>query len=161
MSRVPLTDDGIRALLAEQGYDVTRIAEHLHRGQLRVRARTMPFYVRVDPAGYIVCAVAPLLASPAEPERAERLYLRMMALNHQFMMAKLSIDDDLDVVLSVEYPSADLDPSELSDAMRVLAHYADQHHGELEAIAKGARPAARPSEPPPPRAKPQPPPGAS
>jgi hypothetical protein len=72
----------------------------------------------------------------------------MMALNQELMMAKLSIDDDLDVVLSVEYPSAELDRSELSDAIRVLAHYASQHIEELDALAAGGEPEPRPSVPP-------------
>lgn len=157
-----MTEDEIRALLEEEGYEVQRIAERLYRGRVRVGAGSMPFYVRIDPAGYVTYAIAPFLASPEDPERAKRLYLRMMTLNHEFMMAKLSIDDDLDVVLSVEYPSAELDPSELADAMHVLAHYADHHHAELQAIAQGAKPPRRPSHPPPPRSKSSPPaPGGS
>jgi hypothetical protein len=49
-------------------------------------------------------------------------------------MAKFSIDDDLDVVLSVEYPSGDLDKSEFEDALAALSHYADQYAAELTAL---------------------------
>jgi len=51
-------------------------------------------------------------------------------------MAKFSIDDDLDVVLSVEYPTAELDTSEFRDAVDVLTYYADRYHDELTGLAK-------------------------
>lgn len=149
MSRVELTDEGIKHVLAGEGYEVRRIAELTYRGQLRAGAQTLTFHVRVDPAGYLLCAVVPFLRSPSDEAIAHRLYLRMMSLNQQLMMAKLSIDDDLDVVLSVEYPSAHLDDTELADAMHILAFYADQHHDELEELAAGGDPEPRASMPPP------------
>lgn len=135
MSRVQLTDDGIKHVLAGEGYEVRRIAELTYRGQLLAGGRRMTFHLRVDPAGYVVCAIVPFLKSPADDAIAHRLYLRMMGLNQQLMMAKLSIDDDLDVVLSVEYPTSELDRSELRDALDALGYYADLHFEELAAIA--------------------------
>lgn len=152
MSRVELTDDGIKHVLAGEGYEVRRIAELTYRGQLRAGHRTLTFHLRVDPTGYVICAVIPFLKSPEDEAVAYRLYRRMMVLNQQLMMAKLSIDDDLDVVLSVEYPSATLDDSELADAIRVLAYYADQHIDELTELAEGGSPEPRASMPPPLRA---------
>jgi hypothetical protein len=135
--------------LAGEGYEVRRIAELTYRGHLSAGGRTLTFHLRVDPAGYVVCAIIPFLKSPEDEGVAHRLYLRLMALNQQLMMAKLSIDDDLDVVLSVEYPSATLDESELADAIHVLAYYADQHVDELSELAAGGSPEERVSMPPP------------
>lgn len=149
MSRVQLTDDGIKHVLAGEGYEVRRIAELTYRGQLLAGGRPMTFHLQVHPAGYVVCAIIPFLKSPADEKLAHKLYLRMMSLNQVLMMAKLSIDDDLDVVLSVEYPSAQLDESELADAMHILAYYADQHHDELLELAAGGDPEPRISLPPP------------
>lgn len=154
MSRVSLTDDGIKHVLAGEGYEVRRIAELTYRGQLRAGERHLNFHLRVDPAGYVICAIVPFLKSPEDASHAHRLYLRMMSLNQQLMMAKLSIDDDLDVVLSVEYPSAELDDSELADAVRILAYYADQHSDELTELAAGGDPEPRISLPPAPRPQP-------
>lgn len=154
MSRVQLTDEGIRSALADEGYEVRRIADLTYRGQLSAAGRTLSFLVRLDPEGFLVCAVVPFVKSPPDEGLADRLYQRMMALNQELMMAKLSIDDDLDVVLSVEYPSAELDRSELSDAVRVLAYYADLHVEELEELAAGGSPEPRPSMPPPMRPTP-------
>lgn len=149
MSRVQLNDEGIKRVLASEGYDVRRIAELTYRGQLLAGGRIMTFHVQVAASGYVVCAVIPFLKSPEDEAVAHKLYLRMMSLNQVLMMAKLSIDDDLDVVLSVEYPSAHLDESELADAMHILAYYADQHHAELLELAAGGDPEPRVSMPPP------------
>jgi hypothetical protein len=154
MSRVQLTDEGIRAALAGEGFEVRRIAELTYGGLFRAAGRSLTFHLQLDSSGFLVCAVVPFLRSPTDERLAERLYHRMMALNQQLMMAKLSIDDDLDVVLSVEYPSAELDESELTDAMRILAHYAHQHIEELEELAAGGAPEPRESMPPPMRGTP-------
>ena len=47
-------------------------------------------------------------------------------------MAKFSVDEDGDVVLSVEYPIEDLDPSEIRDAVDVLSFYAEKYGKEVE-----------------------------
>ena len=50
-------------------------------------------------------------------------------------MAKFSVDEDGDVVLSVEYPLADLDPSEVRDAIDVLSFYAEKYRVEVQAAS--------------------------
>ena len=80
-------------------------------------------------------AVLPFLRSPEAQETADALYEKLLELNQQLMMAKFSIDDDLDIALSVEYPTADLDRSELDDALDTLTYYADKHYLELKALA--------------------------
>ncbi len=137
MSRVRLTPESIRAILEEGGWPCHRIADDTYRSLFQARHASFPFYVRVDPAGYVVFAVVPFLKSPEESARAGPLYRRMLELNQQILMAKFSIDDDLDVVLSVEYPSAELDRSEFDDALDVLSYYADRHYDELRRIAAG------------------------
>jgi hypothetical protein len=51
-------------------------------------------------------------------------------------MAKFSIDEDDDIVLSVEYRLADLDPSEVRDAVDVVSFYADKYHVEVSRLAR-------------------------
>jgi len=50
-------------------------------------------------------------------------------------MAKFSVDEEGDVVLSVEYRLANLDPSEIRDAVDVLSFYADKHGAEVGRLA--------------------------
>ena len=137
MKRVVLDVPSIEALFARRGYAVDRIAHDTFRSRFTAGDRVLPLLFRVDPSGYIQLAVVPYLNSPASPERARVLYDRLLTLNHTLLMAKLSIDDDLDVVLSVEYPTRELDESEVFDALDTLSFYANRHHAELEALAHG------------------------
>jgi hypothetical protein len=148
MTRVSLTEDGIQAVLSEEGYDVKRITDGTFRGSVFAAGRNLPFHVHLDVEGFLVCAILRFVRSPEYEHQAERLYKRLLELNQELMMAKLSIDDDLDVILSVEYPAAELDRSEVADAIRVLAHYANQLIDELEDLAAGLEPPARMSSPP-------------
>lgn len=136
MKRVVLDVPSIEALFAHRGYSVDRISHDTFRSRLTVSDRVLPFLFRVDPSGYIQLAVVPYLKSPTKPEQARKLYDRLLRLNHTLLMAKLSIDDDLDVVLSVEYPTRELDESEVIDALDTLSYYANAHYAELSALAQ-------------------------
>ena len=126
-----ISDESVRRLLESGGWPYDRIASDTWRSHFRGRSVSCPFLLRLDPDGYVIFAIVPFLRTPAAPENAARLYERLLVLNQSMLMAKFSIDDDLDVVLSVEYPVAELDESEFADALDVLAYYADRHYDEL------------------------------
>ncbi len=131
MSKIRLEPDTVGRLLAEGGWPCERISEDTWRSRFRGKTATFPFLVRVDPAGHLTFAIVPYLRSPEKPDDAEPLYRRLLDLNQSLLMAKFSIDDDLDVLLQVEYPTGALDRSEFDDALDVLVYYADQHYDEL------------------------------
>jgi hypothetical protein len=132
-ARLSLDDAAVRALLTEAGFPCERIHEDTWRSRFRGRNASLPFLVHVSLA-HVTFAVVPFLKSPEDPDSAERLYKRLLDLNHTLLMAKFSIDDDLDVVLSVEYPVEELDRSEFHDALSALSYYADRHFEELSAL---------------------------
>jgi len=133
--RLTLDDGTIRGLLADAGWPCDRINDDTWRSRFKTKKAAFPFFVRVDPKGWVNFAVVPFLRSPEEVSAADALYKRLLELNHSLLMAKFSIDDDLDVVLSVEYPTGELDESEFRDALNALAFYADKHHEELSSLA--------------------------
>ncbi|MFK7991461.1 MAG: YbjN domain-containing protein [Sandaracinaceae bacterium] len=132
--KIQLDSDTVRTLLEAGGWPCDRISEDTWRSHFRGRNASFPFFVRLDPAGYVCFAIVPFVKSPEEQPRSEKLYARLLELNQSLLMAKFSIDDDLDVVLSVEYPSNELDRSEFDDALDVLSYYADRHFEELNGI---------------------------
>ncbi len=124
--------DTIERLLREGGWRFSRITDGTWRARFRGRKATFPFLIRIDSEeGYITFAIVPYLKSPEDDDAAAQLYDRLLQLNQVLLMAKFSIDDDLDVVLSVEYPVEELDESEFLDSLNVLSYYADTHHDEL------------------------------
>lgn len=134
MTRLRLTPDAVRATLEDGGWPCHKISDDTCRSLFQGKKTSFPFYVRIDPAGFVVFAIVPYLKSPEDPKLAGALYAQLLELNQQLLMAKFSIDDDLDVVLSVEWPSAELDRSEFDDALDVLSYYADRHYDDLRKL---------------------------
>jgi hypothetical protein len=130
----------IPSLLEQGGWQCTRISDDVWRSHFRGRNASFPFFVRIDAGGYVHFAIVPFVKSPEDQAKAAKLYDRLLELNHTLLMAKFSIDDDLDVVLSVEHPLTDLDQSELEDALDVLSFYADRHYTELSALGAAPTP---------------------
>lgn len=132
--RLRLGPDTLRSLLQEGGWPCDRISDDTWRSHFRGRNASFPFYVRLDPQGYVCFVIVPFVKTPEDSQQSASLYRRLLELNQSLLMAKFSIDDDLDVVLSVEYPSGELDRSEFDDALDVLSYYADRHYDELRAL---------------------------
>jgi len=133
-SKIRLDSQTIRSILEEGGWPCDQINEDTWRSHFRGKNASFPFFVRIDPAGYVCFAIVPFLKTPEDQDSSAKLYDRLLQLNQSLLMAKFSIDDDLDIVLSVEYPSGELDRSEFDDALDVLSYYADRHYDELRAL---------------------------
>jgi hypothetical protein len=129
-----MTFDEVRAWLEKDGWPVEVISEVTIRSRFRGTQRVFPLFVYQEPQ-FITFAVIPFARLPEDPYDADVLMKRLLKLNREINMAKFSIDEDGDVVLSVEYRIADLDPSEVRDAVDVLAHYAEKHHAEVHDLA--------------------------
>jgi hypothetical protein len=126
---------GVPDLLSLAGFEPARIAPDTWRVRFHGHAGTFPLLVRGGSQGVITFAIVPYLRSPRSVGRAGPLYQRLLELNHRMLLAKFCIDDDLDVVLSAEWPVADMDRSEFADAIDVVTYYADRFFGELEPLA--------------------------
>jgi len=90
---------------------------------------------------WIYFTIIPFIIAPKDPERTRRLNWHLLRLNREINMAKLCLDEDNDVVLTVELPGENLDYSEFSDALGALCYYADDAYLEMLNIAQssGAR----------------------
>lgn len=142
MARERLTSDSIRKILEEGGWPCHRIADDTYKSLFHGKHASFPFLVRLDPAGFAVFAIVPYLKTPKDDKLAAELYRKLLELNQTLLMAKFSIDDDLDVVLSVEYALAEIDRSEVDDALDVLSYYADRHYDELRRVIAIGTPAS-------------------
>ena len=125
----------IRTCLAADGWPVEMLSGTTMQSRFRGKARIFPMLIHVD-ATFVTFAVLPYAHSPEDPEDAEELLRQLLRFNRQMNMAKFSIDEDDDVVLSVEYRLADLDPSEVRDAVDVVSFYADKYYEEVGRLAR-------------------------
>jgi hypothetical protein len=134
MAHLKVDGELVASLLRGGGWPCDQITPDTWRSHFRGKRSSFPFLVRIDRNGYITFAIVPFLKSPENAPKAAQLYRRLLELNQDLLMAKFSIDDDLDVVLSVEYPTRELDKSEFDDALDVMSYYADRHYEELRQL---------------------------
>jgi len=129
--------DEIRGVLEAQGWPVEKLSESTIRSRFRSKDRIFPLFVHVEHL-FVTFAVIPYARLPENQEAADALMTRLLHLNREINLAKYSVDDDGDVILSVEYRIEHLDPSEIRDAVDVLSFYADKHHEGVTRMAGGA-----------------------
>ncbi len=126
--------DEILAYLQSHGWPVENLSENTARSRFAGTSRTFTFFVHSD-GNYLTLLCVPYVRLPADDKAARKLMDRLLHLNHGLNMAKFSVDDDGDVVLSVDYPLADLQETEVRDALDVLAYFADKHWEELSELS--------------------------
>jgi hypothetical protein len=134
-----MTFEEIRACIEGDGWPVEILSEATMRSQFRGAGALFPLFVHTE-AYFVTLAVIPFARLPEKSAVAVPLMRRLLQINREINLAKFSIDDDGDVILSVEYRIEDLDPSEIRDAVDVLSFYAEKYHGEV--LALGASPAS-------------------
>jgi hypothetical protein len=120
--------------LETNGWPVERLGEQTARSRFTGDARSFPFFVHTD-STYLTLLCVPYARLPVEEPRAKALMDRLLHMNRDLNMAKFAVDDDGDVVLAVDYPLADLDESEVRDALDMLSYYANKHWVEVNALA--------------------------
>lgn len=124
----------IEQFLRSRGWPVTTIAPGTLRSVFRgQQGGTYPLVVQTE-GPWVKFLVMPIARLPPDAVKAERLYERLLRLNGEIMLARFSLDEDGDVLLSVEFPADDLDSSEMCDALDVLTYYAERHHGEIRSL---------------------------
>jgi hypothetical protein len=135
--------DEVRACLERDGWPVELVSDVTMRSRFRCGERIFPLFVHLE-TGYMTFAVIPFARLPID-DAGDFMAGRLLALNREMNMAKFSVDEDGDVVLSVEYPLPDLDPSEVRDAVDVLSFYAEKYRVEVHDMeAAGAPDPTRP-----------------
>jgi hypothetical protein len=151
-----MTLDEVRACLEKDGWPVDVVSDVTMRSRFRSGDRVFPLFVHLEQVGppgqedtpppsrsaaprltYASFAVIPFARLPAD-ETGDLVADRLLSLNHEMNLAKFSLDEDGDVILSVEYPLADLDPSEVRDAVDVLSFYAEKYRAEIQGAAPPA-----------------------
>src|SRR5512132_2893516 len=125
----------LRACLEKDGWPIEDVSEMTLRSCFRGGGRMFPVFIYREPE-HVTFAVIPFLRLPEDDEAAgEAIVDRLLRLNREMNLAKFSVDEDGDVVLSVEYRLEDLDPSEVRDAIDVLSFYAEKYQPEMHLLA--------------------------
>lgn len=124
----------LRAFLESAGWPLDELSQTTMRSRFRVGDRVFHIFIHVEPR-HVIFAVIPYAHMPDDQNDADVLAERLLRYNREMNMAKFSVDEDGDVVLSVEYRIDDLDPSEVRDALDVLTFHAEKYRGEVERLS--------------------------
>ena len=124
----------LRACLEKDGWPIEDVSETTLRSCFRGGGRMFPVFIHREPE-HVTFAVIPFLRLPEDDEvTGDAIVDRLLRLNREMNLAKFSVDEDGDVVLSVEYRLEDLDPSEVRDAIDVLSFYAEKYQPEMRLL---------------------------
>jgi hypothetical protein len=104
------------------------------RSGFRGEVAPFRFYVRLTD-NWVFFIISPFVLTGKAAATPE-LYRRLLRLNQDMTLAKFALDNDEDVVLTVEFPTESIDYSEFKDALDVLAYYADRHYLEVLNLAQ-------------------------
>jgi hypothetical protein len=126
--------DQLEAFLKKRDWTTTRLAAATIRTSFKAPRGTMYPLVATHEGEWVKLAVVPLGRLPPDLVKAENLYGQLLRWNGELMFARFSLDEDGDVILSVEFPVDDLDESEIGDALDVLTFYANKYGPEIRAI---------------------------
>jgi hypothetical protein len=138
-----VTPEVIDGYFEQYGWSYSRDeGEHDWSTGFRGDVANFRIFVRLTD-NWIYFTIIPFIVGPKEPERRARLHWHLLRLNREVNMAKFALDEDNDVVLTVELPSESLDYSEFSDAIGALCYYADDTYVEMLNIAQKTDAASR------------------
>ena len=123
----------IEGYLKELGWPVIVLAPGTWRSSFRGLTSAFPLVIQAEDV-WCKMMVLPIVRLPADLDKAEKLYEKLLRLNGELLLARFSLDEDGDVILSVEFPLTDLDSSELKDSLDVLSYYAGKYQGDLRRL---------------------------
>jgi hypothetical protein len=136
--RAMLTATRVEEFLTKDGWPFERVDDHTWRSGFRGDVNSFRFFVRLTD-NWIFFTIVPFVVAPKSEASALALYRHLLRLNREINMAKFAIDDDADVVLTVELPTENIDESEFKDALDALSYYADKHYLDVLNLAQQAK----------------------
>jgi hypothetical protein len=131
-----LTETQIEQYLARRGLPCDRVGPATIASTFDGRTATFRFFIRLT-ADWVLFTVVPFTDRPTDPRVLFALYERLLKLNRQMNLAKFAIDEDDDVLLTVEFPTENIHDTDLDGAVDGLMVYADAHFDELRTLVRG------------------------
>ncbi|MBN1579742.1 MAG: YbjN domain-containing protein [Anaerolineae bacterium] len=130
-----ITAETIEGYFEQYGWSYDQLSETDFRTGFRGDVSIFRIIVHIADS-WVYFSISPFVVAPQDPECERRLYKHLLHLNHEINMAKFTIDQDGDVILTVELPSENLDYSEFSGALGALSYYADDNYAQVFILAQ-------------------------
>lgn len=82
---------------------------------------------------WVYFSINPYVKKPAGQEHGESTLQLVLRANHEVNLAKFAVDEEGDVLLSVELPAEGFCYTHFCDALTALSHYADGYRPRIDA----------------------------
>ena len=92
-------------------------------------------WLRVTDA-WVYFAISPYVPRRGDLAHGEGVLETLLRANHELNLAKFAVDEDGDVLLSVELPLEGFAYSQFADALTALSHYADSYRARFDEAAQ-------------------------
>jgi hypothetical protein len=126
--------DQIERQLQGRRLTTTRLGEAVLRSSFRVaHGVTVPLVCGIED-DWLKLSIVPLGRIPTDPSKTEAFYRSLLRWNAEIMFARLSLDEDGDVVLSVEIERARCTDGLIADALDALTFYGSRYAGEIRSL---------------------------
>ena len=100
------------------------------------KGETSAFRLFVQPTDtWVLLAIVPFTPQPTE-DCAPRFYAQLARANYELNLARLGLDPDGDVALTLELPAVDLTYAQFALALDALCFYADAYYLPLLNLAR-------------------------
>lgn len=130
-----LEGEDIAGFFDAYGWRYERESDGLYRTGFVGDSGHYEIWIRVSD-DWVYFTINPFLRPPAGERLSDDVLELVLRTNHDLNLAKLALDDEGDVLLTVELPVGGFGYSHFADALTALSHYADLYKGAFEEVLK-------------------------
>lgn len=116
------------------GWRFERRSDGVYRTGFEGDAGSQEIWIRVSEA-WVYFTINPFLSAPEGEEHGRQVLELLLRANFDVNLAKFAVDEDGDVLLTVELPREGFAYSHFADALTALSHYADHWREPFELAA--------------------------
>jgi len=115
------------------GWRYERTGPGLYRTGFEGDTGAYTIWIRIH-EHWIYFTINPFVSHSHIGKHAEKIYRQVLDNNHELNMAKFAVDDEGDILITVEFPREGFLYTHFADALTALSHYADAYWPKFEAL---------------------------
>lgn len=123
--------DDVPSFFETYGWQFERQGPGLYRTGFVGDTGHYDIWVRVG-QHWVYFTINPYVERPEDEPHGACVQRLLLEANHELNMAKFAVDDDGDVLLTVELPRIAFGYSHFADALTALSHYADAYNDRFQ-----------------------------
>lgn len=137
MASIHISQEKVEEYFQRYGWSYSRDSDNTWITGVRTRVSSFRIFVRIT-EHWIFFVVNPLVVAPPRKKDRLRFYYHALRYNFDMNFAKLSLDADGDLSMSIEIPTENFVYSHFADALDGLSHHAAIIYSDLFNLAHNA-----------------------